>query len=373
MAFPITPAIISGLGIPDYMFGVAFATMNFFSFLMAPIWGRLSDLYGRGRVLVVSLLGAAAGQTILCFCVNAPTLILARAVTGCFNAGHLINTMAYFIESGEESARQRNLAMHVTFSTLFSAIGYLVGGLLGNRSHSLTFSLQIGLLLFCGVTLLPLIGEPPLREKPAVSAGKGMLAAFRGAQYLMTPTLLLSLALTIVATVGTNLFDEAFNYFLSDNLGFMPSRIGGLRAVTGLLGLAGYFLISKRLLRGNRLRPAQVAIYGCCALALAMVVASGSVPGFLACAITFTFCNSIANSLLQVSVVGSVPPESIGTAAGVFQSSKTMGSVIGALLSGFVYMVDQTLPFRVSAYVFGGAALLALVTLIVVGKADRSQ
>ncbi len=359
MAFPITPAIISGLGIPDYMFGIAFAAMSFFSFLLAPFWGRLSDAYGRGPILTITVLGSAVGQTILCFCCNAPTLILARGVTGCFNGGHLINSMAYFAEASGGEMRNRNLALHVTCSTLFSALGYLVGGLLGDISHGYTFALQIGLLTLCGVTLLPLVGEPP-RHKAAVTQAPSPLEAFRSARAFMNPALLVSLALTVTVTVGTNLFDEAYNYFLNKNLQFPPSYIGMVRAAMGLLGLAGYYLVCRRLLQSRRLAVSQAILYGLCALALAAVFCARGRADLLCFAIAFSLFNSIANSLLQVMVVGSAPPAQMGATAGLFQSSKTMGSVIGSLLSGFVYTIDNTLPFLAAAFLFGTATVVAL-------------
>ncbi|GHT86526.1 MFS transporter [Bacteroidia bacterium] len=309
-------------------------------------------------MLTISVIGAAIGQLTFCFCTSAFTFILARAMTGCFSGGHVINSMSYFAEIGGLEKRNRNLAVHVVSSTMFMAMGYLVGGLLGNISFYLTFGVQVGILLICGATLLPLVGESPgyPAEKEAAATATPSISLRR----VLTPLLLLSLLLTVAVTIGTNLFDEAFNYYLSKNLFFLPSQIGAVRAGVGLLGLSGYFLICRPLLKSNFLRQAQAATYTGCILSLVLVITSQSLPSFLSGAMIYFFCNSVANSLLQVSVVGSTRPENLGTVAGIFQSSKTLGSVIGSLASGFAYTFSPRFPFLLSVFVF--VASLILVT-----------
>ena len=47
MVHPVTPSFLTALGMPDQMFGVAFAAMSLTIFWLCPFWGRVGDLYGR--------------------------------------------------------------------------------------------------------------------------------------------------------------------------------------------------------------------------------------------------------------------------------------------------------------------------------------
>ena len=63
-AHPVTPTFIQNLGLPDYMFGVAFACMSTTNFLFSPFWGKISRGFGSSKVLGVCYLGYALAQYI---------------------------------------------------------------------------------------------------------------------------------------------------------------------------------------------------------------------------------------------------------------------------------------------------------------------
>ena len=48
---PVEPAFYISLALPDWIFGVAFASMALGLFLFAPFWGLVSDRIGRVRTL----------------------------------------------------------------------------------------------------------------------------------------------------------------------------------------------------------------------------------------------------------------------------------------------------------------------------------
>ena len=50
-AHPITPTFIQDLGLNDYMFGVAFASMAVTNFLFSPFWGKLSKNIGSTNIM----------------------------------------------------------------------------------------------------------------------------------------------------------------------------------------------------------------------------------------------------------------------------------------------------------------------------------
>ena len=89
MAHPVTPAFLQSLGMPNYMFGVAFAAMSLTNFLLCPFWGSVGDSIGRVKTIGITTFGYALGQVFFLFSSNIPMLIFARMFAGAFSGGHL--------------------------------------------------------------------------------------------------------------------------------------------------------------------------------------------------------------------------------------------------------------------------------------------
>ena len=52
-AHPVTPTIIQDLGLNDYMFGLALATMMIANFLFSPFWGKINLYISSRRSLCI--------------------------------------------------------------------------------------------------------------------------------------------------------------------------------------------------------------------------------------------------------------------------------------------------------------------------------
>ena len=61
---PFIPSYGEHLGAPNFVIGVIFASFSAMQFVFAPIWGRLSDRYGRRPILLISTAGAAASYVL---------------------------------------------------------------------------------------------------------------------------------------------------------------------------------------------------------------------------------------------------------------------------------------------------------------------
>src|SRR2546421_2997724 len=56
---PLIPVYSRHFGAQGFMIGVIIASFSAMQFIFAPIWGRLSDRYGRRPILLISTAGAA--------------------------------------------------------------------------------------------------------------------------------------------------------------------------------------------------------------------------------------------------------------------------------------------------------------------------
>src|SRR5712671_6446593 len=123
------PRIASELG------GIAYISWIVTAFLLtatiaAPIYGKLSDIYGRRRMLTLSM-SVFLGMTILCSLANTmPQLIAARALQG-FGAGGLVtlsqSTIGDLVGPRQRGRYQGYFSGAMAVSTM---VGPLLGGVL---------------------------------------------------------------------------------------------------------------------------------------------------------------------------------------------------------------------------------------------------
>ena len=81
---------------------------SIFQIIAAPVWGRLSDAYGRKPIFIASLGGAVAAYVMLASAGSVALLLAARALGG-FMAGNLGAAFAYATDSSTPENRARTL------------------------------------------------------------------------------------------------------------------------------------------------------------------------------------------------------------------------------------------------------------------------
>jgi len=78
MIIPIMPFYVKSFGASGSALGALMATFGLLQFLFAPLWGSLSDRYGRKPILMIGILGNAIAQ--LLFNLESQTLFGERLV-----------------------------------------------------------------------------------------------------------------------------------------------------------------------------------------------------------------------------------------------------------------------------------------------------
>ena len=174
MAHPFTPTLFTNLGMPDYMFGVAYACMSVMGFLMGPFWGKMSDSVGKVPVMVIGCVGYAIGQLLFSVSTTIPTILLARMFSGIFCNATIICALAYIADNARDEERSSLLAWQAALIAVFSALGYLIGGVLGDISIPMAFHVQSGIMLADGALIALLLKDSAgsVRLPGAVGTGK---------------------------------------------------------------------------------------------------------------------------------------------------------------------------------------------------------
>ena len=128
---PSTIARIAGTSDPAILArhtGVLTGTYTLALFLFAPLWGRLSDRYGRRPVIVAGLVGFASTLLLFALAASLSSLYLGRFLNGAFAAS--ISPAAYALV-GDLAPSKEWRAHRFALLNIAGASGFLVGPMMG--------------------------------------------------------------------------------------------------------------------------------------------------------------------------------------------------------------------------------------------------
>ena len=98
-------------------------------FIFAPIWGGLSDKYGRRVIIWCTLIGTVAAYVLLAFANSLSDLFIARAFAGIM-AGNIAVAQAYITDITEKQDRAKAMGLFGAAFGLGFIIGPAIGGIL---------------------------------------------------------------------------------------------------------------------------------------------------------------------------------------------------------------------------------------------------
>ena len=177
---------------------------------VAPVFGTLSDIYGRRVMIIVSLTLFIAGSILCAVAPNMPVLILARGLQGLGGGG--IMPVVQTIISDVVSPRERG-QYQAYFSGVWMAAGLfgpVLGGVFAEHLHwSMIFWINVPLSLAALGLLLPKMGKiPTFHRKRKVDWLGGVLLMAAAVVFMLVLTWggnrYLWLSPTILAMVGAS-------------------------------------------------------------------------------------------------------------------------------------------------------------------------
>lgn len=360
LVHPVTPAYLQMRGVHDYMFGVAYACMAAATFLFFPFWGRIADRAGRTKVIFVCLTIYAFAQFLFSSGQTETAIAAARLIGGAGAGGATAVTLTYLNDSCREEERTHYLMLSGAAASVISSFGYLAGGVLGEKIGIInTFRADYILLFALGVYYLFL---PEYKETGRINLREAAEAAdprriIQNGKMFLQGGLLFFFASVFLTNLANTCFDQSYNYYLREALGFPTSWNGYVKAAIGILGLLSNSLIGIRIASGKKpVRGYLMTVLAVAACNTAVLFMRGLAP-FLAASLAYYAFFALELPLQQTLL--SRRKDSGGELFGLFQSARSLGWIIGSLTAGFLYEAGRTLPFCAAAvFAFLAAAVI---------------
>lgn len=316
--------------------GLLVAVYSLMQFVFAPIWGNLSDRFGRRPILFITILGTSVGHLMIGLAGSLWMIYAGRILAGIMG-GNLATAQAYIADVTTRENRARGMGLFGMAFGLGFILGPSIAGVLSKFGMHVPFLFAASLSLINAVLLYFILPEPQ-KHKPAVDTKRGRLAAFVDSlkdSRFATITLDYFLLVTAFSMMTTS-----FAYFTLVKFGYDAEKTGYLLGFVGLLAAVvqgGVFGILAK-----RFGEVRITIAGCALLVLGLATvpyvssASGGLPVLLVGVAVFAIGNSLASPALT-SLASKISSDAEqGQALGILQSAASLARVIGPLLCGFL-------------------------------------
>src|SRR5699024_3834958 len=112
--------------------GLLMAVYSFMQFLFAPMWGRISDRYGRKPAILVGIFGLSLSFFLMALSTQVLMLFAARVIGGALSAANMPTVMAYVADITTEEDRSKGMGIIGAATGLGFIFGPAIGGVFTN-------------------------------------------------------------------------------------------------------------------------------------------------------------------------------------------------------------------------------------------------
>ncbi|GJD35335.1 MFS transporter [Methylobacterium aerolatum] len=356
LLLPFLPLYVAELGVTDeaaivQWSGVAFGATFLSAALVAPLWGRLADRYGRKPMLIRASLGMAIAISLIGVVGDVYQLVGLRLLTGLLG-GYASGS---YVLVATQSPKARSAWALGTLSSGIMA-GNLAGPLLGGFLPPLigiraTFLASGGIIFVAFLATAFLIRERRRPGRAAAATVRGGLAAIPDKGPLIT--MLITGMLLMFATMSIEPIITVYVAQLVDD----PARVTVTAGFVMAGAALGSILSAPRLGKlADRVGPWTVIVGCLAACALLLIPQAFVTEGWQLVLLRFLMGAALGGLLPCVASVirHSVPEHTVGMALGYSTSSQYVGQVAGPLVGGYVGG-----HFGMRAVFFGTCLLMA--------------
>lgn len=239
LGLPFIPYYIQELGVNDpvqlklytaILSGAPAVTMA----IMAPIWGILSDKYGRKLMILRAMLAAVFIIGLMGMSTNVWHLIILRAAQGLFTG--TITASSTFVAANTPKER---LSYALGFLSSSTFIGYSIGPMLGGiiaewYGYRISFLTGAAIMLFGFFLALFLLKEDSTTYGQSIKK-----STVRGIyKEIFTPTILVLLAMLFMSRVIRTVFATYLPLYVQESLGGTEGAAYLTGVINGMTGFA---------------------------------------------------------------------------------------------------------------------------------------
>lgn len=377
LGHPVTPALLKGLDLAPHVFGISFAAMSATNFLFALIWSNLANGLKKTRILMISAVGYGLTQILFGFATIEPTIYLARLLAGAFAGGFQVGLMSYIINEAHADEQARYITISSVIISVGAALGYFIGGKIGDVSIPLTFIVQMTLNVVVGLLFYFVLGRyeemDEYIEKDMLKDSNPFKVLSSGRKYWLGKAKYVFLVV-LLGSIAVTIYDQSFNYYIKDIFDFGPSVNGNIKAIVGLFAVVlNLFVIWQKRNSTNMseetLLPFVIIIMAVIAL---LVPKTNLSDVFLAASLIWLGLNTVMIPLQQNLIMTFKTDNKSGNQlTGLYNALLMMGRILGALITSYVYSLNPAGSFTVAGVILV-LTFLAMIAHLIFARRQKA-
>ncbi|MFZ3228809.1 MAG: MFS transporter [Pseudobdellovibrio sp.] len=366
IVIPILPMISTQYGATAFQTGLLLSVYSLMQFVFSPIWGRLSDKYGRRPILLMCLLGEVFSYILFAQATNLELLFAARILSGFFGAS-ISTASAYISDITPTNERSKGMALIGAAFGLGFLFGPAIGGGLtiwaGHLSADPAFKSSFSAYWVAGLCLITFaFAFKYLKEtlnKDLIEKNK--LSRFQAlTKYFSIKTVGPLIFIFFLSSFAMSTMEATLVLFMKDKFGWGLKEVSFGFAYVGLMIVITQGVLVRRLI--PRFGERNILRVGLIFMSLGLVGIAAA-HSLFALAVTQTFL-ALGVGFVNPSTLGSISlltdSKEQGAALGTTQSMASLGRIAGPLLGGALYQsLNTEAPFI-------AAGLLTLIGLMIV-------
>ncbi len=354
LIIPAQPFLAKSLGadaVTVTQLGTVYSLMQF---LLSPMWGSLSDRFGRRPILFFTLAITGLGHVAFALSSSLGLLFAARALVG-VGAANIATAQAVISDTHPSSERSRAMALIGAAFGLGFVLGPALGGILFHVDHRAPAILAAALALLN----LALVFTSVRETRPESSSSQRIHSASPLALFRADGALRQLIVTTLFMMTAFALMEQSVALFIESV--WVP--FGGEDGMKEATKLTSIFLvvvgITAIFVQGFLVRKWLKVAQETTLLKIGLVVIAtslalipclgmlGSYPLFLVSGALLALGSGLFNPSMLGLISLSTPADRQGVALAINQSAAAMGRILGPLCAGALFSRWSPLPFAV--------------------------
>ncbi|HVH44985.1 MAG TPA: MFS transporter [Labilithrix sp.] len=347
-------------------------------FLFVPVWGRVSDRYGRRPVLLWSVAATALGMVglglALLHAQSVLWLFVARAASGIATA-NLGTASAYIADVTKPEDRSKGMGLiGVAFG-----LGFILGPGIGGALSGIAIAGRTGAvpcfvaatlsILNLGWTYLGLRESLPPERRSTEKRSLSPLNLTAAREALARPGVANAILVNFAITISFTVLDQTFRFFNKDLFQMTALDTGIVLAFIGVVAA----LVQGGLIRPLSKRVDEAALIrvgsGIQSIAFLAIAASPSFgrPMLYAAGALLALGNGMTQPSVGAYISKRADPRAQGATLGTNQSAASLARMFGPSLGGWLYG-----SFGPRSPYVAGAIGMALAMIVALGTSRRA-
>ena len=373
LVMPFLPLYFHQLGVTDVgrvaaWSGLSLGVTPALTALLAPLWGRVADRFGRKIMIERSLFSFVIVMSAMAFVTKPWHVFALRTIQGLF-AGYGALTLTMAADSAPKGKMGQAIGTVQTAQRLGPALGPVLGGtiaaIVGLRRAFIVAAVFYALAL---VLVFLMYDERSVHPSARTGDPPARSVTFRNVLAFE------NFMLMAVVIFGLQFVDRSFGPILPlfvGEIGVAPGRIplisGLLFSIAAGAGAVGHHYCTALLTR----RSATQLIAAACAVAAfsgVIYVAAQDLRWLFVATPIFGFAIGVATTAAYTAAAAVIPPNVRGTGFGLLTTASLIGLAVSPVVSG---LLGATSIRAVWALDVVGLLLLAVIVHRVGGSGDR--